>query len=171
MSRKRIIRISILLLFMLIARPVAAQSDGRSFITRTGPRFGVALTTGHSADVLKQTWDARPAMLQIGWQIEGEFLANGGRISGVTSILPAIGGFDHGRILPSLTWLVGVRTEKGAQLCFGPDLSMTGAGLAVSLSSARSSGALNVPTSMTVVFGERGVRISLLTGFISGDHR
>jgi hypothetical protein len=170
MTRPILIRCSLLLLLLpaLTVRPAAAQSEERALTTRTGPRFGVSFATGRNADILEHDWDARSAMLQIGWEIEAEFGAGASRVSGVSSLLPLIGGFDHGRLLPSLTWLVGIKTAKGTRICFGPDLSLTGAGLAVALSTARTSSSLAVPGTVCVVFGENGVRLNLLTGFTTG---
>jgi hypothetical protein len=76
-----------------------------------------------------------------------------------------IGGLDQGTFLPSLTWIVGVRTPGNFEFGVGPNATPAGVALAISAGVTFRTGALNVPVNMAIVPSRFGTRASILTGF------
>jgi hypothetical protein len=67
--------------------------------------------------------------------------------------------------IPSLSWLVGVRTRDGAEFGIGPNITPAGAALALAAGITFRAGAFNVPVNVAVVPSKSGVRVSVLSGF------
>lgn len=76
-----------------------------------------------------------------------------------------VGGLEQGVTLPSLTWLVGLRSAGGAEFGLGPNVTPAGVALALAGGVTFRSGALNVPVTFAVVPSKAGMRVSMLTGF------
>ena len=76
-----------------------------------------------------------------------------------------LGGLEQGLAVPSLNWIVGLRTREGAEFGIGPNLTPAGAALAVAAGVTFRSGALNIPMNVAVVPSKDGVRVSVLSGF------
>ena len=72
---------------------------------------------------------------------------------------------DQGVVLPSGTWLMGLRTKDGAEFGVGPNVTPAGVALAVAAGVSFRAGVLNVPMNFAVVPSKQGVRVSMLTGF------
>jgi hypothetical protein len=66
---------------------------------------------------------------QFGWQFERQFYSKDSGVAVVNEWVGLVGGLDRGVALPSLSWLVGVRTKEGTELGIGPNV--TPAGVAV----------------------------------------
>ena len=79
--------------------------------------------------------------------------------------VPLLSGLEQGVALPSLNWLVGVRTASGAEFGIGPNITPVGTGLVVAAGMTVRYGALNVPLNFAVASSKSGVRISIMTGF------
>ena len=67
--------------------------------------------------------------------------------------------------LPSLSWMVGLRTREGAEIGVGPNITAAGVALAMAGGVTFRAGALNVPMNFAVVPSKSGTRVSFLTGF------
>lgn len=68
-------------------------------------------------------------------------------------------------MLPSLSWMVGVRMRDGAEFGAGPNVTPAGTALAIAAGITFRAGALNVPVNLAVVPSKSGVRVSVLSGF------
>lgn len=135
-------------------------------ISLSGPRIGVTvLSAGSAAAVRERGIDIGPVISQFGWQFEKRFYSNGDGLTALQEWVPMIGGLEQGLALPSLSWMVGLRTREGAEFGVGPNLTAAGVALAVAGGVTLRSGALNVPVNVAVVTSKSGVRVSLLTGF------
>jgi hypothetical protein len=103
---------------------------------------------------------------QFGWQFERQFYAKGDdgpRVLNEWVVL--VGGLDQGVVLPSVNWLVGVRTHEGAEFGIGPNVTPAGVALAVAAGVTFRAGVVNVPMTFAVVPSKYGMRVSMLTGF------
>ena len=76
-----------------------------------------------------------------------------------------LGGLDQGVVIPSLSWVVGLRTPEGAEFGIGPNVTPAGVALVLSAGITVRTGALNVPMNFAVVPTKVGTRVSVLTGF------
>lgn len=133
----------------------------------SGPRFGItALSTG-IVDKLKaeQGWNLAPVVTQFGWQFEKQFYGKQGGPTAVTEAVVLLGGLEQGVVIPSVSWLVGVRGSDGTEIGVGPNVTPAGVALALAVGKTFRMGVLNVPVNIAVVPSRLGMRVSLLTGF------
>lgn len=157
------------LLTLLLAIPALAQNLPPIAKTAdlSGPRFGLTLLAD---GVVKKLEEERaisvgPHISQFGWQFEKQFYTKDSGVTMVTEWVALIGGLEQSVALPSLSWMVGVRTRDGAEFGLGPNISPTGAGLVLATGMTFRTGALNVPVNVAVVPSKSGARVSVLTGF------
>ena len=74
-------------------------------------------------------------------------------------------GPGSGVALPSLNWLVGLRTASGTEFGLGPNITPVGVGLVLAAGVTMKTGALHVPFNFAVATSKYGPRISVMTGF------
>jgi len=161
-------------ILMCLAAPAGAAS-AQSVIepppfTKTvnlsGPRFGLtALSTGVVDKLHERNIDVGPNISQFGWQFEKQFYSGESGVAAVNEWVVLLGGLDQGVALPSVSWLVGLRTREGAEFGVGPNITPAGVALAIAGGVTFRAGNLNVPMNVAVVPSKAGTRISVLTGF------
>jgi len=135
-------------------------------VNLSGPRFGLtALSTGVVDELARRNIDVGPNISQFGWQFEKQFYTRESGVAAVNEWVVLLGGLDQGVALPSVSWLVGLRTREGAEFGIGPNITPAGVALAVAGGVTFRSGNLNVPMNVAVVPSKAGTRISVLTGF------
>lgn len=139
----------------------------RSEATRlSGPRFGITFLTQAMQDSLKaHDIKVGSVITQFGWQFEQQFLGQPGGLAAVNEWIVLVGGLDQGTFLPSLSWIVGVRGQGGAEVGVGPNLSAAGVGLVAAAGVTYRASNMNIPLNVAVVPTKQGARISLITGF------
>jgi len=157
------------LLTLLLAVPALAQNLPPIAKTAdlSGPRFGLTLLAD---GVVKKLEEERaisvgPVISQFGWQFEKQFYTKDSGVTMVTEWVALIGGLEQSVALPSLSWMVGVRTRDGAEFGLGPNITPAGTGLVLATGMTFRTGALNVPVNVAVVPSKSGARVSVLTGF------
>lgn len=165
----------VLLLVFLGANAALAQPDSSAAPVSTeplklsGPRFGVTYLTGDLVDRLNEEFgndlDVAPIITQFGWQFETRLFATDTGLSGVTELVPLVGGLEQGLFLPSLSFLVGLRTASGFEFGLGPNASLGGAAYVVAAGVTQRYGELNIPLNLSAVLSDEGVRVSFLIGF------
>jgi hypothetical protein len=136
-------------------------------VNLSGPRFGMtALSTGVVEELQKKRGiDVDSNISQFGWQFERQFYTRDSGVAAVNEWVVLLGGLDQGVVLPSISWLVGLRTREGAEFGIGPNITPAGVALAVAAGVTFRAGNLNVPMNVAVVPSKVGTRISVLTGF------
>jgi len=157
-----------LLLVLLACAPAAAQTLPPVAKTAdlSGPRFGLTLLSdGVVQELASRDVTVSPHISQFGWQFERQFFAKGGPVTMVTEWIALVGGLEQSVALPSLSWMVGVRTHDGAEFGIGPNITPAGTALVLATGMTFRAGALNVPVNVAVVPSRVGTRVSLLTGF------
>jgi hypothetical protein len=148
-----------------------AQTDSRvpppvQRIKLSGPRFGVTYLGGSIVDSLA-AYDVKvsPVITQFGWQFERQFYAGEGGLAAVTEWVVLVGGLEQSAFLPSVSWLVGLRTLRGAEFGVGPNVSAAGSALVFAAGLTTRAGAFNLPVNIAVVPSKVGTRVSVLVGF------
>jgi hypothetical protein len=106
-----------------------------------------------------------PTITQFGWQIEKQFFSTHSGLTAVTEWVGLLGGLEESVAIPSLTWMVGLRTRNGAEFGVGPNITPAGAALAMAAGVTFRAGVLNVPLNFAYVPSKAGPRVSVLTGF------
>ena len=150
-----------------------------------GPRIGVTLITpGWSADIINEGFDyvdlknesgssGSAFVTQYGWQWESRF-ADGEKVVGIVEWIALIGGIEKGLFLPSVSSLVGLRSDAGIEFAAGPNISLSGFSMVISAGYNFKFGDLNVPVNIAFVPSKSGAwgndnttgaRISLMAGF------
>jgi hypothetical protein len=166
---RRALAVLVLLAASSIPAALAAQQpqDLVRQINRSGPRFGVTWMSGSIVDSLQSRYDidVAPVITQFGWQFERQFASLENGPVALNEFIVLIGGLDQGAFLPSLTWLVGIRTPGNFEIGVGPNVTPAGVAIALSSGYTFRVGALAVPINMAIVPSRYGVRSSILTGF------
>jgi hypothetical protein len=152
------------LLLAALATPLQAQLEVQRN-TLSGPRFGITVITGSLADRVREDYGIRPFMTQFGWQFETEMFRSQGGITAVGEVVPLLGALEQGKVVPSVSGLVGIRAPSGFEVAVGPNLSPAGVGLAMAVGMTFRAGEVNFPVNLAAVPSDGGVRLSLLTGF------
>lgn len=151
----------------------SAQAPGDTRLPRptarielAGPRVGFTyLDAGVQRKLADRDIDVNSMITQFGWQFERQFLGAGESFSPVMEAVVLVGGLDQGVFLPSLSWLVGLRSARGAEIGVGPNVTPAGVALAFAAGVTIRQSTLNVPVNLAVVPSASGVRVSMLTGF------
>ena len=132
----------------------------------SGPRFGVTMLSEGTVEKLRDRYvNIQPVISQFGWQFEKQFYAKDSGVAVLNEWVLLFGGLDQGVALPSLNWLVGVRTANGTEFGVGPNVTATGISLAMAAGTTIRAGFLNVPLNVAVVPSRNGMRVSFLSGF------
>ena len=90
-----------------------------------------------------------------GWQWESRF-ADGGTFTGIVEWIALIGGLEKGKLLPSVSSMVGARTASGFEFAVGPNLSLSGIAMVFGVGYNFKSGNLNIPVNIAFVPGRKG---------------
>lgn len=135
-------------------------------ISLAGPRVGVTMLSDGIVETLQESGiEIGPAVTQFGWQFEKRFYSNGHGLSAVSEWVVLAGGLEQGVMLPSISWLVGLRNERGVEFGVGPNVTPAGTALALAAGVTFRAGAINIPANVAVVPSRTGWRVSVLTGF------
>ena len=131
----------------------------------SGPRFGVTfLADGVIEKLAERDIVVGPNISQFGWQFEKQFYTRDSGMTMVTEWVALVGGLDQSVAIPSLSWMVGVRTRDGAEFGLGPNITPAGTALVLATGMTFRAGAFNVPVNVAVVPSKSGARVSLLSG-------
>lgn len=157
------------LILLALAAPVAAQTipPVAKTISLSGPRFGMTILSDGVMKKLeeRQVDLLRPVVTQFGWQFERQFFRKDSGLSAVQEWVFLVGGLEQSTPVPSLSWMVGLRTQEGMEFGIGPNITPGGVALAVAAGVTVRAGVLNVPLNVAYVPSRAGSRISVLTGF------
>ena len=164
-------------LVSLASLPVGAQSinspSGPSLppiaktVSLAGPRFGITMLSDDIiAKLHERKIDVGSTISQFGWQFEREFYSKQAGPTVLNEWVLLLGGLDQGVAIPSLSWMVGMRTEEGAEFGIGPNITPGGVALALAAGVTFRAGVVNVPMNFAVVPSKYGTRVSVLSGFV-----
>lgn len=148
----------------------AAQQDPRfppptEQMRLGGPRFGVTWLGGSITDSLKANeLEVGSVITQFGWQWERIFYGGVTGPAVVSEWVLLVGGMDQGAFLPSLSWLMGLRTGNGTEFGVGPNIGVSGVALAFAGGVTQRVGSMNIPINVAVVPSKIGARVSVLAG-------
>ena len=102
---------------------------------------------------------------QFGWQAEKAFYTGDSGVAAISEWVMLLGGLEQDLLIPSLTWLVGMRAASGAEFGVGPNITPAGTALAIAAGVTFRRGFVNVPVNVAIVPSKAGTRVSVLTGF------
>jgi hypothetical protein len=135
-------------------------------VNLSGPRVGVTLLSeGVVRSLEERAIHLEPVISQFGWQVEKQFFSASSGLTAVTELVFLLGGLEQSVVVPSVSWLVGVRTGNGTEFGIGPNVTPAGTALAIAGGVTFRAGPMNVPVNVAVVPAKVGTRVSVLTGF------
>jgi hypothetical protein len=136
-------------------------------VNLSGPRFGVTSLSPGIIEKLQteRALEVRPLISQFGWQFEKQFYSKPGGLTAVNEWVVLLGGMEQDVVLPSVSWIVGLRTSEGLEFGVGPNITPAGTAMVIAAGVTFRSGAMNVPVNFAVVPSNAGMRVSLLAGF------
>ena len=165
-----------------------------------GPRTGITILSAESARKINEAFGAQtctggdydpttgnyveqrctseerlptgfPVVTQFGWQYERRIFQAQSGLTGMTEWVFLLGGAERGLLLPSATFLAGIRAPGGLEVGVGPNLSVSGAAYALTVGMNNEFGEVNLPINVAAVLGQDGPRVSLLVGFNVSESR
>jgi hypothetical protein len=161
--------LTIALVVLLFGSPARAQSQAPAAlktVNLSGPRIGfTSLSQGVVDALAERSIEVQPLITQFGWQFEKQFYSKSGGLTAVNEWVVLLGGLEQDVVLPSLSWIVGLRTPEGAEFGVGPNITPAGTAIVFAAGVTFRSGALNLPVNVAVVPSKSGVRFSMLAGF------
>ena len=135
-------------------------------ISLSGPRFGLTLLSeGVQQALVDRDIHVRSHVSQFGWQFEKQFQTRSSGTAVVSEWVGLVGGLEQGVVLPSLSWMVGIRTAEGAEFGIGPNITPAGSALVLATGMTFRAGPVNVPLNVAVVPSKAGTRVTVLSGF------
>lgn len=150
-----------------ITQPAPGVPPPAKSLSLAGPRFGITMLTDDTIQKLhERDIDVGSTISQFGWQFEHEFYSKQDGPTVLNEWVLLMGGLDQGVAIPSLNWLVGLRTKEGAEFGIGPNITPAGVALAVAAGVTFRAGVINVPMTFAAVPSRYGTRVSVLTGFV-----
>jgi hypothetical protein len=132
---------------------------------RSGPRAGVAYLIGGSVTEERSGKTISPVVSLFGWQIEHAFYAGENLPTPVTELVVLVGGLEQSRVLPSASWLIGLRQRNGIEFGLGPTVTGAGTQIAFAGGVTHHFGEINVPVNFAFAPGRRGASLSITAGF------
>jgi hypothetical protein len=149
-----------------VAQPISQLPPVAKSASLSGPRFGLTiLADGVVKKLEERDIQVKPHISQFGWQFEKQFFTRDSGVTMVTEWVALVGGLEQSVVLPSLSWIVGVRTRDGAEFGVGPNITPAGTALVFATGMTFRSGPLNIPVNVAIVPSKSGSRVSVLSGF------
>jgi hypothetical protein len=132
---------------------------------RSGPRLGVAYLTRGSETAKQLNKPFSPVTTLFGWQFEHPFDVGPELPTVVSEVVLLVGGLEQNLVLPSATWLIGVRQANGVEFGVGPTITGAGTQIAFAGGITHHFSMVNVPINVAVAPARKGVSLSLTAGF------
>ncbi len=156
----------------VLAEPGAnAQSSQLQRSSWSGPRMGLMMAPGDGS-ISRRLKDhgLGSVVSQFGWQFERRVVPFGGGPQLVTEAIPLFGGVEYGKLVPSLTLVMGVRTPSWFEFGMGPSftaVSATGvnSGLVIAAGKSINYGAACIPLNLAVSTNPKGTMVTLIAGY------
>ena len=154
-------------IFTTIILSITLLSMDAQVAKLSGPRIGLTMVSSGSlasilrkdvsmfSDEIREEWTGTTGkygavMSQYGWQWESRF-ADGEKVVGIVEWIALVGGMEKGMFLPSVSSMVGLRTDKGIEFAVGPNLSLGGIAMVIGAGYNFKFGKLNVPVNIAYV--------------------
>ena len=143
----------------------------------SGPRFGITLLSSGLAEKYEEAFgDRADYVTQFGWQFEKRMGETRKGYNGLYETIFLIAGLERGKVIPSASFLVGIRNLESGEFAFGPNLSLAqdknkdlqiNSGMVIAAGKNHSFGNVMLPVNVAMVVFRYGVRLSIMAGFNS----
>ena len=131
-----------------VAAPTVNLPEAPPSIRLSGPRVGATFLSDGVVDKLSEdaSVEVSPVITQFGWQFEKRFYSGDNGLTAVSEWVALVGGLDQGVFLPSISWLIGLRTASGIEFAVGPNVNPLGTAFAAAAGVTLRSGRLELPS-------------------------
>jgi hypothetical protein len=136
----------------------------------SGPRIGISFADGYNVHPLFEVFAGEeeapsPLTTVFGWQFEHRYFTAPDGSAGLIEVIPMVAGFEQGRFIPLMNFLVGYRSASGVEFGIGPQINPVGSGVVIALGNNYTNGYVNFPVNLAVVTGKDTFRVALTCGF------
>ena len=137
----------------------------------SGPRMGLMMTPGNGSVAARlKDHGLGNVVSQFGWQFEHRIVPFGGGPQLVTEAIPLFGGVEYGKLVPSLTLVLGTRSRSGYEFGMGPSFTATSAtsanaGLVIAVGKSLDYGPVCIPLNLAVSTNPKGTMVTLIAGY------
>ncbi len=157
----------------IVVRPMHADSDTATYVEHkmSGPRVGMVWVSGARATEKLAELHLHPVMSVFGWHFEQVTKARSGGPQLVSQQVFAIAGLEQGMVIPSGSFMFGMRLHGGFEFGVGPNISPFGVGMTYALGqSITLPGDVTIPVNLALISGQGSQRLSVLVGYALRRH-
>lgn len=173
MFKKSIITVSVLVFFATQASGQITHQQKVLLGERnlSGPRLGVTLIPGQGELVQKlKENNLGTTISQFGWHFEWQIRPDMGGPAFVIETIPLLGGVEYGKVIPSISLIMGVRLPNGIEFGMGPNALMTGedevnSSLILAVGKSFDYGGVSIPINLAYSTNPAGNRVSIMFGY------
>jgi hypothetical protein len=136
----------------------------------SGPRIGLTFGTGSAQRGMEDN-GLGAVVSQFGWHFEHQVVPLGGGPQLITEVVPLLGGAEYGKLLPSVTVAIGIRTKEGFEFGMGPSLTLmnsagrSGMGLVIAVGQSIDYSGISIPLDLALSTNPDGTRTTLTVGY------
>lgn len=147
------------------------QSLGLQQSDWSGPRMGLMMAPGDGSISRRLKGHGLGSVVsQFGWQFERRIVPFGGGPQLVTEAIPLFGGVEYGKLVPSVTLVMGMRSPSGFEVGMGPSFSVVSAtginsGLVIAAGKSIDYGAVCIPLNLAVSINPKGTMVTVVAGY------
>lgn len=142
-------------------------------IQLSGPRVGFTYLPPaasqwihyYMSEVSESALEDGMLVTQFGWQFEERVMELSNGSAFLLETVAMVGGFDKGLVLPSISFLVGYRSQEGIEFGMGPNLTNGGPGIVYAFGITRKLENVYIPINLALNTSSGVTRVSLLMGF------
>ncbi|MBD3392542.1 MAG: hypothetical protein GF418_10695 [Chitinivibrionales bacterium] len=172
----------------LVSAPAIA--DGQPGLTLNqerlnGPRLGVSYVVQHDKLDRDGTFKRRlqeadmdVLISQFGWHFEWLVAPETGGPAFVTEVLPFVGGVEYGKIIPSVSLVLGIRMPQGFEFGMGPNVLTTfdpddpvNTSLVLAAGQSVRFGDVRIPLNLALLTNKGGNRVCFVFGYAMPEIR
>lgn len=154
------------------ARPAAVVIPAVRESDWSGPRIGFMAAPGDAAISRRLRGHGLGNVVSLfGWHFEHQVTPVLGGPQLVTEVTPLFGGVEYGKVVPSVTLSIGLRSRGGYEIGMGPSLTLgnadSGGSVALAIAAGRSLdfGGVRIPLNLAVSTNPKGTMVSVLAGY------
>jgi hypothetical protein len=162
---------------LFISSAIFAQVDSLDVPTSltevnlSGPRLGLSgvVSNGKFLDELRKNNMDR-VFSQFGWQFEYKIVPQGGGPAFIVEFIPLLGAVEYGKILPSVSFPIGIRFPSGYEFGIGPQISLfapdpVNSALVIALGRTFLYKGVGLPVNIAVIKGSGGYHAAFMFGY------
>jgi hypothetical protein len=182
-TKQILVPTSLFLIIVFLAGAAGAETAIDSNVVNKrnlgGPRFGMTYVPGNSQLTEELEFhDMGRVISQFGWHFEHQVMPRGGGPQFVIEFVPMLAGVEYGKVIPSFTLAMGLRTPGGLEFGMGPNLMFSKTvdnaveartSLILVVGKSFNYGGVSIPVNLAYSTAPEGNRVSVIFGYAIGS--